>query len=92
MILRPVRPASPWGPPTTNLPVGFTRKRVAAVAPTASRLGWSARSAVAGSTTWVQRSAAIRSRIAFSSDTPSISAVCWVEIRIVSIATGRSLS
>ena len=26
MILRPVRPASPTGPPITNLPVGFTRK------------------------------------------------------------------
>src|SRR5579871_2630450 len=26
MILRPVRPQSPSGPPTTKLPVGFTRK------------------------------------------------------------------
>src|SRR6059058_4925668 len=25
MILRPVSPASPWGPPTTKRPVGFTR-------------------------------------------------------------------
>ena len=29
MILRPVRPASPIGPPTTNLPVGLTSTRVA---------------------------------------------------------------
>ena len=26
MILRPVRPQSPSGPPTTKLPVGLTRK------------------------------------------------------------------
>ncbi|CPU67402.1 Uncharacterised protein [Mycobacteroides abscessus] len=29
MILRPVRPASPCGPPTTNVPVGLTNRRVA---------------------------------------------------------------
>jgi len=31
MILRPVRPASPSGPPMTNLPVGFTCHLVASV-------------------------------------------------------------
>src|SRR5260370_39078069 len=30
MILRPVRPQSPSGPPTTKLPVGLTRKSDAA--------------------------------------------------------------
>src|SRR6187431_1143909 len=29
MILRPVRPQSPSGPPTTKLPVGLTRKSTA---------------------------------------------------------------
>jgi len=29
MILRPVRPQSPSGPPTTKLPVGLTRKSLA---------------------------------------------------------------
>src|SRR6478672_12657227 len=29
MILRPVRPQSPSGPPTTKLPVGLTKKSVA---------------------------------------------------------------
>lgn len=35
MILRPVRPQSPRGPPTTNRPVGLTRNLV----PVASKLG-----------------------------------------------------
>src|SRR3989442_342007 len=36
MILRPVTPASPWGPPTTKRPVGFTRISASATSKPAS--------------------------------------------------------
>ena len=40
MIFRPVRPESPWGPPTTNRPVGFTRMRVFSSSRAAGMLGF----------------------------------------------------
>ena len=46
IIFLPVSPASPCGPPTTNLPVGLTRNLVS------SLLGLIGRSSVAGSTTF----------------------------------------
>ena len=54
MILRPVRPASPTGPPMTKRPVGLTRKFVAQLA--RRRRGRSGRT---GSTTCSQRSSGI---------------------------------
>ena len=56
MILRPVRPASPTGPPITNLPVGLTRKLSRSSASSKSP-GASAPST--GSTTCSQRSGLI---------------------------------
>ncbi len=76
MILRPVRPASPTGPPITNLPVGLTRKP-ARSSPSSNIPGASAAST--GSTTCCQRSGLI----VVSDSTPS---ACWVEIRSFSIA------
>ncbi len=77
MILRPVRPQSPTGPPITNLPVGLTRKFSAV-----NRLASSYSSAgMIGLTTCSHRSL----RIVVAESTPS---ACWVEIRTFSTATG----
>ena len=40
MILRPVRPASPSGPPMTNLPVGLTCQTVSASIQSSGRAAW----------------------------------------------------
>ncbi|MPN20065.1 hypothetical protein SDC9_167441 [bioreactor metagenome] len=78
MILRPVRPASPIGPPTTNRPVGLTSSAIRSVA--RSRPD----SASTGSTTRVRMISASSSWVTSSS--------CWVDTRTVSIPTGRSPS
>ena len=39
MILRPVRPQSAWGPPSTKVPVGFTRTRTSDVSMPAGSSG-----------------------------------------------------
>src|SRR5438874_13741520 len=76
MILRPVRPQSPIGPPTSNLPVGLTRKLLSLFSffssySSAGRIGCS---------TCFQRSGLI----SVSESTPGL---CWVEIEKVLIST-----
>ncbi len=79
MILRPVSPASPIGPPRTKLPVGLTKSRSDAVSiPPAA-------SASTGSMTCSVRS----SRSVVSMSIPS---ACWVEMTIVSNRTALSPS
>ena len=81
MILRPVRPQSPIGPPISNLPVGLTRKFCFVFSffssnSSAGRIGW---------TTCSHRSGLI----SVSESTPGL---CWVEMRIFSISIGRPFS
>src|SRR3954466_8054808 len=73
MILRPVRPASPTGPPMTKRPVGLTRKFLRSFFASYSSFGR------IGSTTCSQRSSGM------SDSAPSL---CCVEIRSFSISTG----
>ena len=40
MILRPVRPQSPWGPPTTKRPVGLMKYLVLASRSSAGMTAW----------------------------------------------------
>ena len=72
MILRPVRPVSPIGPPLTNRPVGLmwnTHFLVSSIS-----------AGMVGRMTCSIMSLRIRSALA--------SAACWVEITTVSTATG----
>ncbi len=73
MILRPVRPASPTGPPMTKRPVGLTRKDVSSASASYRPSG------SVGRTTCCHRSARIL---------PSTPASCCVEMRTFSTATG----
>ena len=77
MILRPVRPQSPIGPPISNLPVGLTRK-FAFVFSFFSSKSYAGR---IGCTTCSQRSGLI----SVSESTPGL---CCVEMRIFSISIG----
>src|SRR5674476_1377182 len=77
MILRPVTPASPRGPPITNMPVGFTINRW----PVMSRSS----SLSTGATTCSATSGA-------SWDSRETFGACWVETTTVSRCTGRSPS
>ena len=76
MILRPVRPQSPWGPPTTNRPVGLIRKRVSF-------------SHSLGSTGLMISSITASTKLAFIFVLVSLwSGSCWVEITTVSMECG----
>jgi len=81
MILRPVSPASPIGPPTTNVPVGLTRRSNPA---TSSPSGPRSRPASTGATTCV----ATADRSASSLRSGS----CCEDTTTVSRRTGRSAS
>src|SRR6266404_5415406 len=72
MIFRPVSPASPCGPPTTNRPVGFTSTFLSFTSKPASR--------TTGRTTWA--------RMPARSCALSIMSECCADTTIVSTAIG----
>jgi hypothetical protein len=76
MILRPVSPASPCGPPITKRPVGFTWMTV-----------FSTSNSPAGSDGVITCS-----MIAWRISSGVASGSCWVETTTVSTCTGRSPS
>ena len=78
MILRPVRPQSPIGPPITKRPVGLTRKFLTASSRRRGRAGSTGRSTCSNRSGLISVSA-------------SMPSACWVEIRIFSISTGLAV-
>src|SRR5207302_1890997 len=76
MILRPVSPASPWGPPTTKRPVGLIRMSASFTSkPASARTGRTTRAMTPS------RSSAL-----------STMSECWVETTSLLTPTGRDVA
>src|SRR5689334_516333 len=84
MILRPVNPVSPWGPPITNLPVGFTWYLISLLKSFAYFLYFAL---ILGIRILITSDLILASILASESKSS-----CWVEITIASIRTGWFLS